>query len=94
MSGEIEGTIPCELIGGPLDGAKYGDLPDLAGPLTHMTLSVPLGQPAGAHAAAIYMCLGEAPVAGLWQFFYERTEHPDANVEAAAPTQGPMNGMN
>lgn len=27
MSEGIVGTIPCELFWGPLDGAKYGDLP-------------------------------------------------------------------
>jgi hypothetical protein len=57
-------------------------------------LSVPLGQPAEAHPAAIYTCLGDAPVAGLWQFFYERTEYPTANVAETVPTQGVSNGAN
>lgn len=29
MSQGIKGAVPCALFGGPLDGAKYGDLPDI-----------------------------------------------------------------
>lgn len=76
MSEGIKGTIPCELFGGPLDGAKYGDLPDIDGPYTGVTLTLPLGQPADANPNAIYTCHGTTPVDRLWQFFYERTDYP------------------
>lgn len=82
MGEGIRGTIPCEMFGGPLDGAKYGDLPDLGSPYTNSVLSCPLGQPADQHPMAIYTCRGEAPVHGFWQFFYDRTDYP-ANSEAA-----------
>lgn len=77
MSEGLKGTIPCQLFGGPLDGAKYGDLPDTGEPYTGATLSLPLGEPAATSPRAVYTCHGEAPVAGLWQFFYERTEYPE-----------------
>lgn len=77
MSEGVKGTIPCQLFGGPLDGATYGDLPDTGGPYTGATLSLPLGEPAATSPRALYTCHGEAPVAGLWQFFYERTEYPE-----------------
>lgn len=76
MGKGIMGTIPGEMIGGPLDGAKYGDLPDIGERFTDCVLSCPLGQPADQHPMAIYICRGDAPVAGFWQFFYERTEFP------------------
>ena len=76
MGKGIIGTIRGEMIGGPLDGAKYGDLPGIGEPFTDSVLSCPLGQPADQHPMAIYICRGEAPVAGFWQFFYERTEYP------------------
>lgn len=87
MTEGIVGTIPCEMFGGPLDGAKYGDLPDLGGPYTNCELRCPLGQPAERHPRAIYVCRGEAPVHGFWQFFYERTEYPAAPkvAEVQAP---------
>lgn len=87
MAEGIIGTVPCEVFGGPLDGAKYGDLPDLGGPYTNCELSCPLGQPAEQHPRAIYVCRGDAPVHGLWQFFYERTEYPAA--PQAAQVQEP-----
>lgn len=80
MSDGVKGTIPCQLFGGPLDGAKYADLPDTGGPLTGAMLKLPLGEPAETSPRAVYTCRGDAPVAGLWQFFYERTEYP--NIEA------------
>ena len=76
MSEGIKGTIPCELFGGPLDGRKYGDLPDTGHPYTNTELSLPLAQPADASPRAIYVCRGNAQVHGLWQFFYERTDYP------------------
>lgn len=88
MSGEIKGTIPCELFGGPLDGAAYGDLPDTGAPLTGWTLSVPLRQPSETSPFAVYVCHGDVPVHGRWQFFYDHTE-PGADAahgEAEAPT--------
>lgn len=89
MSDGIIGTIPCELFGGPLDGAKYGDLPDIGGPYTNCELSSPLGQPAELHPRAIYVCRGEAPVHGLWQFFYDRTEYPSPLVVVDLPIPHP-----
>lgn len=75
MGKEIKGTIPCVLFGGPLDGQKYGDLPNIGSAFTGATVSIPLG--AGDNPMkAVYVCLGDAPVDGLWQFFYERTEFP------------------
>lgn len=85
MGKGIMGTIPGEMIGGPLDGAKYGDLPDVGEPFTDCVLSCPLGQPADQHLMAIYICRGEAPVAGFWQFFYERTEYPSGLDAAKLP---------
>lgn len=79
MSKEIQGTIPCVLFGGPLDGQKYGDLPDIGASFMGATVSIPL-DPGGDPAKAIYTCLGNAPVDGLWQFFYDRTEFP-AGIE-------------
>lgn len=76
MGKGIAGTIPCEMFGGPLDGARYGDLPDMGQPFTNCELSTPLGQPAELHPAAIYVCRGDAPVHGFWQFFYLRTDYP------------------
>ena len=75
MSKEIEGTIPCVLFGGPLDGQKYGDLPDIGAPFTGATVTIPLTADSDP-TKAIYTCLGDAPVDGLWQFFYDRTEFP------------------
>lgn len=75
MGDEIKGTVPCQLFGGPLDGAKYGDLPHIGKPFTNSSLSLPLGQPADEHPHAVYTCHGSAPVNGMWQFFYERTEY-------------------
>ena len=77
MSDGMKGTIPCQLFGGPLDGAKYGDLPDTGGPYTGAALSIPLVEPAETSPRAVYTCHGDAPVAGLWQFFYERTDFPE-----------------
>lgn len=75
MTGDnIKGTIPCQLFGGPLDGAAYADLPDTGGPLTGFTLSVPLEQPHETSPHAVYICRGGAPVHGRWQFFYHHTE--------------------
>jgi hypothetical protein len=90
MSDEIKWTIPCQLFGGPLDGAKYGDLPDLGGPFTNSSLTLPLGQPADEHPQAVYTCRGSAPVNGMWQFFYERTEYPlvDEATRALAALPG------
>ncbi|MBD7956401.1 hypothetical protein H9651_01980 [Microbacterium sp. Sa4CUA7] len=94
MGDGVTGTIPCELFGGPLDGAKYGDLPDLGGSYTNASLALPLGQPAEEHPRALYTCRGAVPVNGLWQFFYERTEYPaDAAAHAevaAAPARLPL----
>ena len=89
MSEEIKGTIPCELFGGPLDGRKYGDLPDTGGPCTNSELSLPLHQPAASSPRAIYVCRGAAPVHGLWQFFYERTEYPVHLEEIDLPIPHP-----
>lgn len=75
MSKEIRGTIPCALFGGPLDGQKYGDLPDIGESFTGAVVSIPL-DPGDDSPKAIYTCLGDAPVDGLWQFFYDRTEFP------------------
>ena len=88
MSEGVIGTIPCELFGGPLDGAKYGDLPDLGGPYTNSELSCPLGQPVELHPRAVYICRGDAPAHGLWQFFYDRTDYPHALelIEQPIPT--------
>ena len=89
MSDRIIGTIPCELFGGPLDGARYGDLPDIGGPYTNCELSRPLGQPAELHPRAIYVCRGEAPVHGLWQFFYDHTNYPAQTGEIHLPIPHP-----
>ena len=85
MAEGIKGTIPCALFGGPLDGQKYGDLPDIGGPLTGATVSIPL---AGS-AHAIYSCHGDKPVDGLWQFFYERTEFPAGLEQLDLPIPHP-----
>lgn len=90
MSDVIKGTVPCHLFGGPLDGAKYGDLPDIGSPYTNASLAVPLGQPADEHPRAVYTCHGAAPVNGLWQFFYERTEYPSSHDEVVAPVALPL----
>ncbi|WP_347978208.1 hypothetical protein [Microbacterium sp. ProA8] len=74
MNESIEGRVLCQLFGGPLDGASYGDLPDLGGPYTGASLTIPLGQPAASHPSAVYTCTGDSPVQGKWQFFYLRTE--------------------
>lgn len=77
MGEGVKGTVPCQLFGGPLDGARYGDLPDTGGPYTNAWLSLPLGEPADTTPRAVYTCRGDAPVGGLWQFFYVRTEYPE-----------------
>lgn len=88
MNGII-GTIPCELFGGPLDGAEYGDLPDIGETYTNCELSSPLGQPADLHPRAVYVCRGEAPVHGFWQFFYDRTDYPAALEAVDLPIPHP-----
>lgn len=89
MSEGAAGTVPCELFGGPLDGRKYGDLPDTGGPYTNCELSLPFQQPADTSPRAIYVCRGEAPVHGLWQFFFERTELPAQLEEVDLPIPHP-----
>lgn len=74
MSKKISGSIPCTLFGGPLDGQKYGDLPDVGTGFSGATLKIPLSD--DEKVMAVYTCFGDAPVNGLWQFFYDRTEFP------------------
>lgn len=86
MGHDVIGRIPGRLFGGPLDGTRYGDLPDTGQPYTNAVLSVPLTQPADESAHAVYRCQGAAPVNGWWQFFYQRTDRPGA-VETPCGTQ-------
>ena len=79
MARRMKGTLPCELFGGPLDGKKYGDLPDPGEPLTGAVLSIPLGQPAADHPTAVYDCVGQAST-GFWQLAYRHTELPETPV--------------
>lgn len=94
MGDGIKGTIPCQLIGGPLDGAKCGDLPDIGGPMTGAILSVPLSQPAEAAFHAVYVCTASQPVDGLWPFVYERTDPPASVRLVEAPTGTSMSTTN
>ncbi|GAA3754366.1 hypothetical protein GCM10022240_04160 [Microbacterium kribbense] len=85
MSTHIMGTLACELTDGPLDGTRYGDLPDNGEPFTSATLSVPLSQPAHRAAHAVYTCDGSCTDAGLLQFHFVRVD-PPAAVPAPAGT--------
>ena len=81
MGTHITGTLACELTDGPLDGTRYGDLPDSGEPFTSATLRVPLSQPAHRAAHAVYTCDGSCTDQGLLQFRFVRVDPP-----AAVPT--------
>ncbi|WP_417555676.1 hypothetical protein [Microbacterium sp.] len=71
------GSIRAALSGGPLDGAQYGDLPDVGAPKTSVRLSIPLTQPAESAARAVYICRRPGKPEDVWQFEYDKTVLPE-----------------
>lgn len=72
----IRGSIKVALIGGPLDGAQYGDLPDPGKPTASVRLSIPLSQPADTSVRAIYICTHTGSPAETWEFRFHRLSYP------------------
>ena len=84
MSEGIHGTVRCVLIGGPLDGARYGDVPDPGQTVTQAKLAIPLSQPAEKSPRAVYVCERPGSVDDVWQFTYLSTILPGLPIGTQA----------
>lgn len=75
-------SLLCQFFGGPIDGRKSADLPaQFSGqPLTGCVMRIPLSAPHYFSLFAVYVCKGEEPVDGFWQFFYKQMERPNGET--------------
>jgi len=76
----IQGSIHCLLVGGPLDGARYGDVPDPGHSVERAKLTIPLSQPAETSSRAVYLCDRPRSPDEVWQFTYVSTVLPTLPV--------------
>lgn len=75
------GWLIGEMVGGPLDGRKYKDIPMLPpGPPTQ--ISIPLGDPATAERA-VYTLRDEPPTENVWKYDFTN----DGGAPQPASTQ-------
>lgn len=79
-TGKIQGSIRCRLVGGPLDGAHYGDLPDPGRTPSGAHLSIPLATPPETSIRAIYLCVSPGGPNDIWEFMYAKTVFPGLPV--------------
>ncbi|MFP1602971.1 hypothetical protein ACLD0U_09815 [Microbacterium sp. 2216-1] len=81
---KITGSIRCCLSGGPLDGARYGDVPNPGHAVKGARLSIPLSQPAETAAHAVYICPAPGSPDDTWEFLYAKTVYPGLPVGTKA----------
>jgi hypothetical protein len=77
----------CELTGGPLDGARFGDLPIFEGGLAPSTLSCPLAQPAELSLYGDYARRDDHPVDGFWVYVFTGLSGPGPDALVAERAQ-------
>lgn len=81
---KIRGSIRCSLSGGPLDGARYGDVPNPGHEVNGARMSIPLSQPAETSARAVYICESPGKTDEVWKFTYSKTVLPGLPVGTEA----------
>ncbi|MBS1906952.1 MAG: hypothetical protein JST33_10390 [Actinobacteria bacterium] len=82
-------SLYCAYFGGPRDGFKTGDLPEVFSgkKLTGMTSRLPLAEPHQFSLYAVYVCTSETQVDGFWRFEYRGMTGP--NGEQLVPADVP-----
>lgn len=78
--GKIQGSIRCRLVGGPLDGAHYGDLPYPGKVPGGARLSIPLTAPPETSIRAVYQCVTPGGPKDVWEFALVKTVFPELPV--------------
>lgn len=84
------GYTPIYMLGGPLDGRAYGDIPLFPNGLPGSSIAIPLGQP---HAPkAHYQRSDERTPDGGWVYTYTGTDPEPVPATAAGPQQAHDDG--
>jgi hypothetical protein len=82
------GLVIGEMIGGPLDGKKYGDLPLMPDGLPPDRIDIPLAAPSRSGPRVVYRRADVVPAAGGWRYLWTPGPADAASLIAATAVAG------